>query len=83
MAQKNINPFELLGTQVASGLASVDASLTGGISENFDSLNNYVYNYVQPLFYIAATQFDQNELKSVGPAAVNAYINADIGDYSK
>ncbi len=74
------NPYQSIGDQLAAGLAAIEAGLTSGMS--FDTLNDAVYDYVQPLYYPSPDQFDENELKSVLPNAVNSYINSNMDGYT-
>jgi hypothetical protein len=76
MSQPTVNPYEEIGKQLSTGLASIIATLPG--TPTIDDLVNAVYAYVAPIYYAGAgavsTQVEI-EIKSVARNAANSYIN--------
>lgn len=79
MSQATVNPYEIIGTQYAAGLAAIIAALP--VSPTIDDLVTAVYNYVQPIYYpvsmgVTVPLQVQTEIKSVANHAINSYINS-------
>lgn len=75
MSQSNtINPYEVIGQQIPTGLNTVIAALPA--SPTVDDLVNEVYNFVQPIYYPNATAQQTIEIKSVAYNAINSYRNS-------
>jgi hypothetical protein len=81
MPQTAFNPYlTTIGEQHFAGLQFLETNLIPLIP--FESLNNFVFQYITGLYDYVANQFNTNEIRSIMPIGANTYINPIYDNYS-